>query len=103
MSYERSVCTDEGKNVETLNSAPTGLVAYYTFDDSAAVDSSGRGNHAKVAPPNGPGHGPTGFGATFDGSRMMQARCSPPASGGPSGCRKDVRSCVTTGAAHYGL
>ena len=77
MSYERSVCTDEGRNVQTPDSAPNGLVAYYTFDDSQGVDSSGRGNHAKVAAPAGPGHGPSGFGAAFDGSRMMEVPRTP--------------------------
>jgi len=72
MSYERSVCTDGGANVVAQDAASPGLVAYYTFDDSAGLDTSGLGNHAKVSAPAGPGHGPAGFGAMFDGSRMME-------------------------------
>ena len=54
------------------DAAAPGLIAHYTFDDDRATDTSGHGNHAKVVPMAGPGHGPTGNGAWFDGIKPME-------------------------------
>ena len=81
MSYEGSLCADNGRKarrpdlcapspldavaapqVIIPDAAAEGLVAYYTFDDNAALDSSGNGHHAAVVPMAGPGYGPTGSG-----------------------------------------
>ena len=88
MSYEGSVCADNGQKVRRPpllpwrrpvswlgargdaccsqvlipDAAAEGLVAYYTFDDNAALDSSGNGHHAAVVPMAGPGYGPSGSG-----------------------------------------
>jgi len=76
-SYEGSVCADDGRKVIVPDAAADGLVAYYTFDDNAALDSSGNGHHATAIPLAGPGYGPSGSGARFDGSQMMEVPHSP--------------------------
>jgi len=55
-----------------LHAAAPDLVAHYTFDDRSGLDQSGSANHAKVAPLAGPGHGPHGNGAWFDGTTLME-------------------------------
>jgi hypothetical protein len=71
-SYPSGVCAEGGHKVLVPDAASPGLIAHYTFDDDRAADSSGLGNHAKNAPMAGPGHGPTGNGAWFDGIKPME-------------------------------
>ena len=70
-SYQGGVCASGGFKILVPDAAEPGLVAHYTFDDARSSDSSGHGNHAKTAPLAGPGHGPTGAGAWFDGTTSM--------------------------------
>lgn len=70
--YEQGVCAQNGSKPLVADAAADGLIAYYTFDDELALDSSGHGHHARVVPPAGPGRGPLGFGARFDGVSMME-------------------------------
>ena len=59
------------------DAAADGLVAYYTFDDNAALDSSGNGHHATAIPLAGPGYGPSGSGLVPVATRsslMAQSR-----------------------------
>jgi len=103
--FEQTVCQNgaswaQGGGPEMLapDAPEHGLVAHYNFEDAIASDTSGNGNHAKVAPETGPGHGPTSWGcarspggglpspaglspshlvtrlrsAWFDGMRMME-------------------------------
>ncbi|KAL1495937.1 hypothetical protein AB1Y20_014579 [Prymnesium parvum] len=69
---ERGVCADEGAKVVSLSAAAPSLIAYFTFDDRLALDHSGHAQHARSAPNAGPGHGPHGNGAWFDGSNLME-------------------------------
>jgi len=71
-SYARGVCAAGGLKLLVPDAAAPGLIAHYTFDDDRATDTSGHGHHAKVAPMAGPGHGPTGNGAWFDGTKPME-------------------------------
>ena len=70
-AYEGGICADGGLKVLVADSAQTGLIAHYDFDSERAADSSGHGNHAETAPSAGPGHGPTGAGAWFDGASAV--------------------------------
>ena len=72
-AYDGGVCADGGLKLLVADAAQEGLIAHYDFDSERGADSSGHGNHAQLAPNAGPGHGPTGAGAGFDGaSAMMQ-------------------------------
>ena len=71
-AYPSGVCAAGGMKVLVPDAAAPGLIAHYTFDDDRAADSSGHGNHAKSAPMAGPGYGPTGNGAWFDGVKPME-------------------------------
>eukprot|EP00966_Prymnesium_polylepis_P243807 5638525-Prymnesium_polylepis.1 len=70
--YKHGVCADGGSKVVSLEAASPSLAAHYTFDDRAAFDHSGSGHHARTSPNAGPGHGPGGNGAWFDGSNLME-------------------------------
>ncbi len=71
-AYKGGVCASGGNKLLLTDAPEPGLIAHYNFDDNRALDSSGNGNHAKIVPHAGPGHGPTGSGAWFDGVRMME-------------------------------
>ena len=71
-NYAGGVCASGGLKILVPDAAQHGLIAHYTFDDNRAADSSGHGNHAKVVPNAGPGHGATGAGAWFDGVKSME-------------------------------
>ena len=71
-SYSGGVCAAGGLKILVPDATERGLVAHYNFDDARATDSSGHGNHPKVVPNAGPGHGPTGSGAWFDGIKSME-------------------------------
>jgi len=71
-TYAGGVCASGGLKILTPDASERGLIAHYNFDDDRASDTSGHGNHAKVVPNAGPGHGPTGAGAWFDGVRAME-------------------------------
>jgi len=70
-SYKGGVCASGGFKLLVSDATEPNLIAHYDFDDNRASDSSGHGNHAKTAPMAGPGHGPTGAGAWFDGTNGM--------------------------------
>ncbi|KAL3899007.1 MAG: hypothetical protein SGPRY_012726, partial [Prymnesium sp.] len=70
--YKHGICAQGGAKVESLSAAAPSVVVHYTFDDRAALDYSGNGNHAKAPPNAGPGHTPHGNGAWFDGSNLME-------------------------------
>jgi len=71
-NFAGGVCASSGQKILVPDAAPRGLIAQYSFDDARATDASGHGNHAKVAPNAGPGYGPTGAGAWFDGVKAME-------------------------------
>ena len=71
-AYSGGVCASGGQKILVPDGAEKGLIAHYTFDDARATDTSGHGNHAKVVPMAGPGHGPVGAGAWFDGIKAME-------------------------------
>lgn len=54
------------------NAGEDGLIGFYTFDDGLGFDSSGHGYHSSVVPRAGPGHGPNGNSAHFDGMQLME-------------------------------
>ena len=70
-SYQGGVCANGGFKILIPDASESGLIAHYNFDDERATDSSGHGNHAETAPMAGPGHGPVGAGAWFDGTNGM--------------------------------
>jgi len=70
--HGRALCASGGLKVIVPDSMEPHLIAHYSFDDSRALDSSGHGNHASVVPMSGPGHGPEGNGAWFDGVKAME-------------------------------
>ena len=70
--YSGGLCASGGLKILVPDATEPGLIAHYNFDDDRASDSSGHGNHAKVVPNAGPGHGPAGAGAWFDGVKSME-------------------------------
>ena len=70
--YSGGLCASGGLKILVPDATEPGLIAHYNFDDDRASDSSGHGNHAKVVPNAGPGHGPVGAGAWFDGVKSME-------------------------------
>ena len=71
-SYASGVCASGGLKILMPDAPEPGLIAHYNFDDDRATDTSGHGHHASVAPMAGPGHGPNGAGAWFDGMKPME-------------------------------
>lgn len=71
-NFAGGVCAAGGLKILVPDAAQHGLIAHYSFDDARATDSSGHGNHARVVPNAGPGHGATGAGAWFDGIKAME-------------------------------
>jgi len=70
-AYEGGVCANGGFKLLVADATQPNLIAHYNFDDARSTDTSGKGNHAETAPLAGPGHGPTGSGAWFDGTGGM--------------------------------
>lgn len=69
---ERILCMRDNVQMIVPDAAEGELIGSYTFDDNMGLDSSGKGHHSSVVPRSGPGHGPTGNSARFDGVQLME-------------------------------
>jgi len=72
MNIPTSLCIGDDKNRFRETKALEGVIGHWTFDDSAAQDTTRNKNHVKKTPNPGPGFGARGNSASFNGRNWMR-------------------------------